>query len=62
MLTRGVFRTFELRVLTVIDCPKIAGAKAPVLSQGLLHRWTSQLDFGITAGGLERAISVHNST
>ena len=24
---RGVFRTFELRVLTVIDCPKIAGAK-----------------------------------
>ena len=25
--TRGVFRTFELRVVTVIDCPKIAGAK-----------------------------------
>ena len=24
---RGVFRTFELRVLTVIDCPKIAGPK-----------------------------------
>ena len=24
---RGVFRTFELRVLTVIECPKIAGAK-----------------------------------
>ena len=24
---RGVFRTFELRVLTIIDCPKIAGAK-----------------------------------
>ena len=24
---RGVFRTFELRVLTVIDCPKISGAK-----------------------------------
>ena len=24
---RGVFRTFELRVLTVIDCPKIADAK-----------------------------------
>ena len=24
---RGVFRTFELRVLTVIDCPKIVGAK-----------------------------------
>ena len=24
---RGVFRTFELRVLTVIDCPKIASAK-----------------------------------
>ena len=26
---RGLFRTFELRVLTVIDCPKIAGAKGP---------------------------------
>ena len=24
---RGVFRTFELRVLIVIDCPKTAGAK-----------------------------------
>ena len=23
----GVFRTLELRVLTVIDCPNIAGAK-----------------------------------
>ena len=30
--------------------------------QGLLHRWTSQLDLGITARGLERAVSVHNST
>ena len=26
-IIRGVFRTFELRLLTVIDCPKIAGAK-----------------------------------
>ena len=26
-ICRGVFRTFELRVLTVIDCPKIASAK-----------------------------------
>ena len=32
------------------------------IDQGLLHRWTSQLDFGITAGGLERAVSVQNST
>ena len=24
---RGVFRTFELRVLIVIDCPKIVGPK-----------------------------------
>ena len=31
-------------------------------NQGLLNRWTSQLDLGITAGGLERAVSVHNST
>ena len=30
--------------------------------QELLYRWTSQLDLGITAGGLERAVSVHNST
>ena len=28
--SRGVFRTFELRVLTVIDCPNITGALAPV--------------------------------
>ena len=27
IISRGVFKTFELRVLTVIDCPKIAGAK-----------------------------------
>ena len=27
---KGVFRTFELLVLTVIDCSKIAGAKAPI--------------------------------
>ena len=27
MLHRGIFRAFELRVLTVIDFPKIAGAK-----------------------------------
>ena len=27
ILRQGVFRTFELRVLTVIDCPKIVGAK-----------------------------------
>ena len=33
-----------------------------IITQGLLHRWTSQLDLGITAGGLERAVSVHNST
>ena len=25
--SRGVFKTFELRVLTVIHCPKIAGTK-----------------------------------
>ena len=28
---RGVFRTFELRVLTIIDCPKIAGARAVIV-------------------------------
>ena len=30
------------------------------LRQGLLNRWTSQLDFGCTTGGLERVVSVHN--
>ena len=29
-----------------------------VLSQGLLNRWTSQLDLGCTNGGLERIVSV----
>ena len=32
------------------------------LSQGLLNRWTSQLDLGCTTGGLERVVSVHSST
>ena len=31
-------------------------------AHGLLNRWTSQLDLGITTGGLERVVSVHNST
>ena len=31
-------------------------------NQGLLNRWTSQPDFGCTTGGLERVVSVHNST
>ena len=32
------------------------------LIHGLLNRWTSQLDLGITTGGLERVVSLHNST
>ena len=32
------------------------------LMQGLLNRWTSQLDLGCTTWGLERVVSVHNST
>ena len=32
------------------------------LVHGLLNRWTSQLDLGSTTGGLERVVSVHNST
>ena len=31
-------------------------------TQRLLNRWTSQLDLGCTTGGLERVVSVHNST
>ena len=30
--------------------------------QELLNRWTPQLDLGCTTGGLERVVSVHNST
>ena len=33
-----------------------------MFTQGLLNRWTSQLDLGCTNGGLERVVSVHNST
>ena len=32
------------------------------ITQGLLNRWTLQLDLGCTTGGLERVVSVHNST
>ena len=32
------------------------------VGQGLLNRWTSQLDLGCMTGWLERVISVHNST
>ena len=32
------------------------------LRQGVLNRWTSQLDLGCTTGGLKRVVSVHNST
>ena len=32
------------------------------IRHGLLNRWTSQLDLGCTTGGLERVVSVHNST
>ena len=32
-LISGVFRTFELRVLTLIDCPKIVGAKGQLTSK-----------------------------
>ena len=41
------------------DCPFLNFSN---LSQGLLNRWTSQLDLGSTTGGLERVVSVHNST
>ena len=37
------------------------GYKADI-TQGLLNRWTSQLDLECTTGGLERVFSVHNST
>ena len=39
---------------------KIHSRGAPI--HGLLNRWTSQLDLGSTTGGLERVVSVHNST
>ena len=34
----------------------------PVIVHVLLNRWTSQLDLGCTTGGLERVVSVHDST
>ena len=36
--------------------------KEAVIIQGLLNRWTSQLDLDCTTGGLEVIVSVHNST
>ena len=38
------------------------GLALRLLSQGLLNRWTSQLDLGSTTEWLERVVSVHNST
>ena len=32
------------------------------LNQRLLNRWTLQLDLECMTGGLERVVSVHNST
>ena len=34
----------------------------PNLTHGLLNRWMSQLDLGITTEGLEKVVSVHYST
>ena len=34
----------------------------PNLIQRLLNRWMLQLDLGCTTEGLERVVSVHNST
>ena len=39
-----------------------ANDRQPLTRQGLLNRWTSQLDLGCTTGWLERVVSVHNST
>ena len=43
-------------------CIKNQSHYSVLLSQGLLNRWTSQLDLGCTTEGLERVVSVHNST
>ena len=32
-----------------------------LLTQGLLNRWTSQLDLGSRTGGLERVVSIKKS-
>ena len=45
-----------------MHCTTIAAASATALEQGLLKRWTSQLDLGCMTGGLERVVSVHSST
>ena len=40
--------------------PNIAHCSSTELSQGLLNRWTSQYDWGITAGGL--TFNLNNGT
>ena len=67
------FRFSEAGFGEKIDQISHNGAKKPkiccttiwqvrVLRHGLLNRWMLQLDLGSTTGGLERAVSVHNST
>ena len=52
----------SLIILNISTLNFSEGVLASVLIQGLLNRWTSQLDLGNTSGWLERVVSVHNST
>ena len=50
------------RQILIMDSLSNIQALGNELNQGLLNRWTSQHDLGCTTVGLERVISVHNST
>ena len=52
------YKCFPHRKCGESPCRKVF----PVISQRLLNRWTVQLDSGCTTGGVERVVSVHNST
>ena len=53
----------RLQALGVFFCDSLDLCYDPChVIQGLLNRWMSQLDLGCTTGGLERVVSVHNST
>ena len=50
----GIYGTLKL--------PKFYRNDLGEINQGLLNRWTVQLGLGCTTGGVERVVSVHNST
>ena len=60
-LGRKTGKTLVLSGSSIIECGRGSGMPQCYsgLTQGLLNRWTSQLDLGCMTGGLERVVSVH---